>query len=671
MDEDYEKRLAEEVGNLSIRLVTAVNKQVELEEIILQLRKQNSQLKELNSNYIENDKNYKSLLPEYNQLKTDYNISKELKIKAEAENTKLKGEVEDLTASLFDEANTMVSNASRETHNFKIKNRKLYEEIEEKNIIINNLQDQLVDLKKILMTLEDQQKLLSTPKFESRNHFEFETPKDTSTTEESATVVEQYDPSYYLQNLVYSPQLSNIRLDLNNFNKDFKSFIYTLIKPDFVLDLNHLKNLTYFKHIWNFEIENSILHIPSLSSNNTIFNKWNKNKLFWNSLVEGRVQIEPIKGVNESFKLSYKGSSNNTIPVAIEENCSFCGEFRNDSLEHHRLYYYKIHDLDDKLLSSYPLCNYCLIKLRNLCDFFAKIRLIKSNIFKLEQNNKFDELSSLNVLNGNFSQFKRSSSYISDESPPHTSSSTELMNSSMHDIKLDDEEECKLIKIYMILIQIRVKIFWSKVGYWDNEKLVEANLDEINSQTFINLIPRKFNREVKDDLDKKEALKLNKDQMKRRSQQVSVNTKDDEPIAQEAPDVHTKVDSEPINQNQPEPTTEVGNAPVTREPESPEKVDIPQGKLSSPDVEESDNQAFEDSSEHFDIIEDHTKKQETEINKDIKSKDEKENIDTNTEEGTNTGLKRSNSKSKAFTKKMNKHLEQTLDMLAENMENDK
>ena len=49
---DYDKRLAEEVGSLSTRLVTAVNKQVELEETILELRKQVSALKLKNEQLI-------------------------------------------------------------------------------------------------------------------------------------------------------------------------------------------------------------------------------------------------------------------------------------------------------------------------------------------------------------------------------------------------------------------------------------------------------------------------------------------------------------------------------------------------------------------------------------------------------------------------------------------
>ena len=39
---------------------------------------------------------------------------------------------------------------------FKIKNRKLYEELDEKNIIINDLQEQLQDLKQMFIKMEEQ-----------------------------------------------------------------------------------------------------------------------------------------------------------------------------------------------------------------------------------------------------------------------------------------------------------------------------------------------------------------------------------------------------------------------------------------------------------------------------------------------------------------------------------
>ena len=79
----------------------------------------------------------------------------------------------------------------------------------------------------------------------------------------------------------------------------------------------------------------------------------------------------------------------------------FCGEARNDSLEHCRLYHLKLFESNTAnnsgnnltnqdqqgnndnthVIASYPLCNYCLIKLRNLCDFFAKNQIDKIQYF--------------------------------------------------------------------------------------------------------------------------------------------------------------------------------------------------------------------------------------------------------------------------------------------------
>ena len=66
---DYDKRLAEEVGSLSTRLVTAVNKQVELEETILELRKQVSALKLKNEQLNQSDIKLKPFCPNTSSYK--------------------------------------------------------------------------------------------------------------------------------------------------------------------------------------------------------------------------------------------------------------------------------------------------------------------------------------------------------------------------------------------------------------------------------------------------------------------------------------------------------------------------------------------------------------------------------------------------------------------------
>ncbi|KAF6069474.1 GDP/GTP exchange factor Sec2p family protein [Candida albicans] len=523
---DYDKRLAEEVGSLSTRLVTAVNKQVELEETILELRKQVSALKLKNEQLNQSDIKLKTILPKYIKLQDDYRETLTKKKEAESQNTKLQGEVEDLTASLFDEANTMVSNASRETHNFKIKNRKLYEELDEKNIIINDLQEQLQDLKQMFIKMEEQNFNETNSIHTNTNFSESKLSKYNT----RSTLGDEESQNYNLQQLqriIYSPLITSIRFDLNNYNIDFKGFVYQLIKPDFQFDLSHLKTIPFFKSIWQSEIENCIHYIPSLPATTTLLNRWQKGKTFWGSLIEGKVSIEPIKGSNETFKLTYKGNnaSGNSSNENTDNPCTFCGEARNDSLEHCRLYHLKLFESNTAnnsgnnstnqdqqgnndnthVIASYPLCNYCLIKLRNLCDFFAKIRLIRSNIFKLKQNDSFDEFI---VVPGSFGQFKRSNT-ISNRNGTYSSSSTsssstssvssssattangESLNSTTHNIQLERTEESKLIKLYIMMLLIRSKIFWSKLGFWDTiDQINEINLDEIHYEAFSYLIPK-------------------------------------------------------------------------------------------------------------------------------------------------------------------------------------
>ncbi|ODV77960.1 Sec2p-domain-containing protein, partial [Suhomyces tanzawaensis NRRL Y-17324] len=528
-DESLDARLTQEVTLLSTKLVTAVAKQLELEEATLHLHKEVNLLKNANAKLVQYEEWYKLLLPKYSKVQDELRTTREAKRVAEADNAKLQGEVEDLTASLFNEANQMVSNASRETYNFKVKNRKLYEEIDEKNTIINDLQEQLKDLKELFFRIEEQQKQTSasnsrigTPKIDGEFSGAMPKPEtgadasheDTKAEDELPPHLEPQVSAYHLQQLnsfLYSPKVSSIRLDLNNYNQEFKGFIYALSRPDFQFDLNNLKSYAFFKKLWLEELEHSLASIPALP-NNSLINRWQKGKNFWSCVVEGRAMIEPVKGINEAFKTNYRGglrtggttSTASVAPVAIKFPCSFCGETREDILEHSRLYYFKLlhggntyitdsNSSADDLIASYPLCNYCLIKLRNICEFFAKLRSIHSNVYKLKPTTAFEEYAQITT---NTSVFKRNSSSFTGLYPPkdgatssETDSSSDLMNTNVKQIKLDLVEESKLIKIYVMLALIRSRIFWSKVGIWDTpDNVSEINLDEVSYEVFANLI---------------------------------------------------------------------------------------------------------------------------------------------------------------------------------------
>ncbi|EGW32456.1 uncharacterized protein SPAPADRAFT_61524 [Spathaspora passalidarum NRRL Y-27907] len=385
-------------------------------------------------------------------------------------------------------------------------------------------------------------------------------------------------------------------------------------------------------------METAIPTIPALPSTSTFLNRWQKGKNFWSSVCEGRVSIEPVKGTNESFKLAYRGSMSHVTPVAIRDSCSFCGESRNDNLEHARMHYFKILEpIGDDVIASYPLCNYCLIKLRNVCDLFAKLRVIKSNVFKLKPNSAFDDIA---TTTNTFGQFKRSTSGSipknGDESPVTTLSSTEtLMNSQVQQIELDKVEESKLIKLYMMVLLVRLKIFWSKIGFWDNvDRISEINLDEIHYETFEYLIPKSESRASTADKnegeqEEEQGAKVASETAKGETEDVDAGAHDDSRSdAEEFIDTQDKFEQSTVDEH-------AEQAPPANNENSHEQETKPEEE--SEPVESSESQDT----------------QETQQERD---------------EGEPGATEMYRSNSKKFRAKMDSDLDHTLEMLAENIE---
>lgn len=524
-EEDME-RLTTEVATLSTRLVEEVAKSLDLEAQVYSFHRDMVTLRQQAADYPELNRKYTSLNAQVDKLKAE-------KEAAEAENKRLNLEVEELTASLFDEANNMVNNASQETLNYKIKNQKLKEELQEKSTIIQDLQEQLTIVKEMLMQRDEEDRrrppishspsqrisrkfgnsdpslLLESATMTTKESDNFvatttattdttstlkdETSDTAQTTEDdgSNTQLDPEDDEFSDIHLVlYSPTINQVRFDLDNFLIDFTQFVYTITRPTFTYDLTNLKLLKWFKKVWTEEIENSFATVPNIPTLKIMI-RLQPERTFWNCVVEGRVIVEPVSSVNETFKLSYQShggaanghghSSKGTSappPVATKEPCSFCGESRDDILEHCRLYCMKV-EQDDVVSQTvfYPLCNYCLVKLRNVCDFFAKVRMIKSNIFKLniEYADTRDVLSSKTV-NAEASSLSRFMQLATNQS--HVKVKT---------IK----DKSIVIRHFVMLALVRVKIFWSKIGIWDLN-VPEVSLDELHRELFMYLVDPKF-----------------------------------------------------------------------------------------------------------------------------------------------------------------------------------
>lgn len=632
--EDFDTRLANEVSALLTKLMTAVAKSLELEETVLHLHRENALLRSVADRAADLDRKYHDVFQKYLKIYREWEQLKKDKAATELENRKLQSEVEELSESLFDEANKMVSNASRETFNFKVKNKKLYEEIEEKNSIIENLQDQLKDLKGLFIKMEDQHKLTSsragTPKLDSLQFANDEIDGEEDVHQQQ------------LQRLIYLPNVKAIRYDLAHYQQDFKGFIYHIIRPDFQFDLTNLKMLRFFRKIWTEELENSIASVPPVPTANFI-NRWLKGKNFWNLLVEGKALIQPVSGVNETFKINYKGTHRHSdAPVAIRDPCSFCGEAKDDVLEHARLYTLNLvseSSTGEHILAEYPLCNFCLIKLRNICDLFAKLRLIHANVYRLKPRNDFDEYALHSLF-----QFKRNIS-ASGSSLTHQESAPVAKQ------PVESSQEAILMKLYLMLLLIRNKIFWSKIGFWDNrEDIEELNVDEMQYESFGVIL--------------NEEVTLNEKPL------PQVKT----PVAQmpgsfETPELASEVTgpAQEIPEPAPEttrPTTEAKLVPTTENPDEDSDDDF---------RDTSDYFRDTDPSGQFDVTTKRDVSSGTVISPSNTSSQVNNQVisqvsDPAVHVADSVGLSRKNSTSKQFSQRLSTDLDRTLDMLKESMD---
>lgn len=626
MSDDIDTRLASEVATLSTKLVTEVARLSQLEETVYHLRRENHLFKQKLESFLDIDAAHTALNSRFKELSSSYDSVVEEKRVAQEKNSQLEAEVEDLTASLFNEANEMVLSASRETYNFKVKNRKLAEELTEKDTIISDLQNQLHDLKSLFQQIEDQNKL---------NTSATNTPRVYSATNNennrlSGTFERRMDE---LDQLVYCPRARSIRFDLPVYQRDFKGFVYQISKPEFSFDLVSLKSLKYFRKIWTEEIEPSLSHVPTPTGN--FINRWSTGKTFWSFLVEGKAKIEPVSGVNETFKVSYKGVKTGLeVPIALREPCEFCGEHNELRLEYARLYNLKLYspvrevkDADTDLATDiggeshhtvglYPLCNYCLVKLRAICEFFAKLRLINSNIYKIKPNSLYSDVASVSSF-----QFKRSLESLVVPKP-------------------NIEDEPIFVKLYLLLLGIRAKIYWTRTGFWDTDEDVESlNIDDIKLDVFRDFV----------------STNVSFQEYRLDAVTADLQITNEKEAAVEDGDV--KVEQVAIVSDPTASTNKVEHQKETEQSIDEEEKNITSGEILNDNIQ---------GSREVEVQEESSK---AEVDLDKLSEENEQFHDTTEKPETSKAVSRKKSKSKAFKKKMNRDLDNTIEMLKENLGN--
>lgn len=150
-DED----LTAQVTVLSTKLLEAIDSQADLEDQVQMLRKELDISRRKNLEY--EDHIRAGLLVSKSRFLEQVN----LRSKAERESSRLQGEIEELTSSLFNEANKMVADANRETSVWGRKNEQLMQQLKERDILLESLQEQLSALKGVLERVSDERDQLS------------------------------------------------------------------------------------------------------------------------------------------------------------------------------------------------------------------------------------------------------------------------------------------------------------------------------------------------------------------------------------------------------------------------------------------------------------------------------------------------------------------------------
>ncbi|SCU99190.1 LAME_0G02190g1_1 [Lachancea meyersii CBS 8951] len=517
-EEEESKRVSVQVSSLSTQLIESIDKQSHLEEQLLVARKvingnqaslqAMDSLKEQVFNLKKDLKAEKAHKFEMRSLLKTMGEEKEL---AQAEAHRLNKEVEDLTASLFDEANSMVADARRETHNIQIKNDKLTEQLQEKDVLLETLKIQLKNLKGVLYTLEEEQ---NAALMSNRNSIAANETGTVSSGSLEKTMSALTGTLPTSDTVIFSPYIKSLRYDLGLYN-EFLKFVAVLPECSSIRDTTSRSKL--LRRLVHDEIQ------PMLRLDNASGVGWYVRRNLMNLMMEGMVIIEPISGINETYRLGHSSNSAtsspqlpkadkfrdahlynypaNSPPVAIQDPCAFCSESRNDILEHGRLYVLKtlLKNEDGTITPSaqFPLCHYCLLKIRQTCEIFAFLRLLKSGAWHLEDLSDYKNSKKVSsealAQNGapespNIDIKSKRSSFMSGLSktvPARGANAPEKVPTfSSHNAT----PSTNIQRAWAQLCKLRASLLWAHIGVWALEDCLETKLGPTTDSSE-NLVP--------------------------------------------------------------------------------------------------------------------------------------------------------------------------------------
>ncbi|OTA83307.1 hypothetical protein M434DRAFT_84006 [Hypoxylon sp. CO27-5] len=433
--------LDQEVAALSTKLINAINHQTNLDDTLSatrhDLEASRERIRELEELVARQQETLsgdvwikrKSAEAEKSKLLARIVEEKRLRAEVEKDKRKIEQELETLTVSLFEEANKMVitakEDAKKEQDALHRKNEQLKAQLADTESLLKSQQEQLVELKLVMeqMTAERDDHSGTAPsspgfsKFDSRDD-------DTQISEGgSNSAVESMPPTYptNLHHLIhpilrtdlpaYDDFVSLIHTSKRASNSRASSGSYSGLNPLLGFTGSHasapsnsstvslstlgtpssnvspqtpntpasalssgstasaplppLKDTKFYKRVLAEDIEPTLrLDIaPGLS--------WLARRSVLNAMTEGTLVVEPVPTTSPFQSISK--------PQFYP--CSLCGEARKDA-PHLRNHRFRTSESDSA--QRYPLCKYCLDRVRSTCDFLGFLRLVKDGLWRAE-----------------------------------------------------------------------------------------------------------------------------------------------------------------------------------------------------------------------------------------------------------------------------------------------
>lgn len=412
-DPDYKPDLSAEVALLSTKLVNAINYQTNLDDSLQQSRHELEQAQQRIAT-LEQEKSRMDqmvfggvLVKKADVDKTVARLKMELSQEraarevAERAKKQVEGELENLTSALFEEANSMVAMARKDTEAVEKRNAQLKAQLLDTEMLMASQQEQLQDLKSTMEKLQEQSPAMrprdlsipSTPITTQHSSF------DAMASSPFAAELSEQSPEHPLHfSQLISPVLRSDTVAFGDFqdllllarrlgahsrsnssqasqgpnngqsNTNMSasspslpgSFSFASSSPTSTygssLNIPPLKDSKFYKRVLTEDIE------PTLRLDLAPGLSFLSRRTVLGALLQGTLAVEPYPQNKHYF------------------SCTLCGEGRRTE-PYLRRYRFRTSEEDSV---PKPICDFCVSRLRASCDFVGFLRMVRDGHWKCD-----------------------------------------------------------------------------------------------------------------------------------------------------------------------------------------------------------------------------------------------------------------------------------------------